>query len=255
MRALGEPEVWVGHETTWTALAGGDYADWLNQLQAWLPTLPPRDAADFRIISALFLGAPADSEVAAAARYLAALQGGQQPPISVKDLLDAKCWLAQWRLAQGREAGSDAVIRQLRQSTLPYTQCTALLELALAEHRRGDVRSAALRLDSISRGLGAGVGSGFYGMGNLVLARTFLRLGDPGRALAAARRRCYGLFCDGIVIPSQRLAEARAAVEVGDTLAAVRAFDEYLSLRSHADGAWRGEADSARAERAQLIKR
>jgi len=249
LRTLGEPVAAVGHEAAWTALAGGHYTDWLTQLHEWLGTLPPPEAAEYRILSALFFGAPADSGTIRAARTLEALPGPRQhQPATAAHWPDAKCWLAQWRLAEGNDTGGQAALRPRDD------ECTALLKLRQAEHDRGDVRAAALRLDSISLSLPAGTGGGFYEVSNLVLARTFLRLGDPARAFAAARRRCYGLFCDGMVFPSQRLAEARAAAAAGDTLAAVRAYDEYLFLRGHADGGWRAEADSARAERARLHK-
>ncbi len=55
--------------------------------------------------------------------------------------------------------------------------------------------------------------------------------------------------------PITVIPEARAAVALGDTAAGIRAYDWYLSLREHAEGPWRPEADSAKAELARLVAR
>ncbi len=110
--------------------------------------------------------------------------------------------------------------------------CAVLLDASLASDRNED-RALALieRLDSLARR-----GPVFWEVIplNLIIARLFERHGEYARALAAARRRpyWYGTFSGNAFLTAFLETEGRVAALVGDTAAAVDAYQLYLSLRS-----------------------
>ncbi|HKV71807.1 MAG TPA: BTAD domain-containing putative transcriptional regulator [Gemmatimonadales bacterium] len=255
LRALGEPLVNFGDEEARVAYAAGHYRDYLARRDEFLVTQKPMDAAVWRLEDALYRGAT-DSDIAAPLRFLENVRTGRthsRLPPTWNQVACAECWLAQWTLALGHEDGVAAAIRHLRAVPKPqrYADCVAVLQLRLSERHGGDVQGAVRSLDSVAR-LFPREQSELGTLDNLIVAQTLIDLGDGSRALQAARRRCYNVFCGGVLWPSQILTEARALVLIGDRTAARRAYDHYLLLRQHAEGPWRAELDSAIAERGRL---
>jgi serine/threonine-protein kinase len=89
--------------------------------------------------------------------------------------------------------------------------------------------------------------------GNLISAREHERQGDLPGALAAVRRRVYGLGHYSHYVTYLR-EEGRLAALTGDRAGAARAYRHYLVLRSDPDSALRPQQDSVRAELAALLR-
>jgi len=85
----------------------------------------------------------------------------------------------------------------------------------------------------------------------LTLARAYERLGEPPKALEAARRRGY-TFASGAFLSSFLREEGRLAAIVGDTAGAVKAYRHYLALRSDAEPAVKPEVARIHAELQKL---
>ena len=178
------------------------------------------------------------------------------------------CVVQQWRLAHGDSAATRAVIDRLRGVSLPrgsrtdsvsptgpHALCAMVLEAWLATiGKRSDAPLLRNRLDSLML-------TGpepFFEQGdsrtllpNLVLARLRESVGDSRGALSAVRRRVFAL---GPWFLSTYLhEEGRLAALAGDTTEAIRAYRQYLSLRSDPEPPLRPERDSVRAEVARLI--
>ena len=76
---------------------------------------------------------------------------------------------------------------------------------------------------------------------------------DYRGALAAVRRREMNLFPPYLwSLPAFLRQEGRLAAIVGDTAGALRAYDQYLTLRTDPDPPFRAQRDSVVAERAAL---
>jgi tetratricopeptide (TPR) repeat protein len=88
---------------------------------------------------------------------------------------------------------------------------------------------------------------GLEPVANLVAARLWHKRDEPGRALAAIRRRTVGLRPRSIFV-SQIRDEARYAALVGDREGAVRAYQHYLTLRADPELALQPQVDAVRAE-------
>jgi len=124
----------------------------------------------------------------------------------------------------------------------------------------GQPRPSLDRLDSLMR---QGP-RGFMGAANLAptafanytIARFREAQGDFPRALAAIRRREVDYFPAYMwSLPAFLRQEGRLAALAGDTAGALRAYDDYLTLRTAPDPPLRAQRDSVVAERASLVAR
>jgi hypothetical protein len=215
------------------------------------------------VFASLFLGIPEDSTVRDAVQRLEALASGTiepQPP--TEERAQAVVWTTLWHVAHGDLRGVDAARRYLTTVDRPwrFAGWVGLIDVVRAQAEGGDVRAAALRLDSIVRGLplprmGDPIAAEVQ---NLLLARMLAQIGDPQRALAAIRRRpTFSVFLCSTYwsAPEYLREEARLAATVGDAAGAIRAYQHYLALRENPDPPWRASWDSARAELAALVAR
>jgi hypothetical protein len=91
---------------------------------------------------------------------------------------------------------------------------------------------------------------------NYTIARLREAQGDLPRALAAIRRRDVDYFPAYMwSLPAFLRQEGRLAALAGDTAGALRAYDDYLTLRTAPDPPLRAQRDSVVAERASLVAR
>jgi serine/threonine-protein kinase len=264
-------------ERTW-ARERGRYRRWQSLRDAWLSTGDPWSALVERLSDALFFSEPDDSTVVAAAASLEedarraadSIRAGAFWGWRVRRAVDL-CRTTLWRLSHGQTAGARQVQRELMQTRVPdflgrgqpspvrAGVCAGLIGALLAEREGGDVRAAALRLDSIVR---PGPGSAerlTLQEGNLAVAALLARHGEPVRALAAVRRACPWESWrvnndDGLIVPCLRL-EGRLAALTGDRAGAVRVYERYLALREDPEPPWRAQRDSVVAELAALKPR
>jgi eukaryotic-like serine/threonine-protein kinase len=173
------------------------------------------------------------------------------------------CLEQQWRLARGDSATTRAAIGRLRSAdapggsisdsvppaAAPRALCAAVLEAWLATlGRRADAGLLLDRLDSlVTTGAGGSVGL----QDNLILARLREAAGDPRGALAAVRRRVYGLQPE--FLSTHLREEGRLAALTGDTAEAISAYRQYLALRSDPEPALKPGVERVREELAGLL--
>ena len=86
--------------------------------------------------------------------------------------------------------------------------------------------------------------------GNMVAARLHEARGELGAALAAMRRRSWGLVCPSYVVYHRE--EGRLAALTGDTTGAIRAYRRYLALRSDAEPRFQAKVQQVRSALAAL---
>ena len=133
---------------------------------------------------------------------------------------------------QGMRAATSAVL------------CAELLEAwAAVEEGQSAARWLVDRLDSLSLA-GPPVGE-VRPYGGIALARLYVRLGAPERALAAVRRRPYFRGWQAYLSTYLRT-EALLAEQLGDRSAAARAWRHYLTLRERPEATLAADAASAR---------
>ena len=208
---------------------------------------------------AIYIGLP-DEFTAHSVRLLRRV--ADQDPSSDSDREDvavARCWLGQWNLSRGDTTGVSATVRHLRDEVpVPtfFSGCAALLE-AWRLRVAGLPYAAALNsYDSLARRAPVyrqeGPTGEFWPILNLPLVRWLREAGDYERALAAARRGRPGapmaaMFSYGYDIVFLR-EQAPLHALVGDTAAALQAYEWYLAFREQANGPWLLQLDSVRAE-------
>ncbi len=214
---------------------------------------------------AIYIGLP-DDFTAHSVRLLRRV--AEQEPSSESDREDvasARCWLGQWKLSRGDTTGVSATVRHLREDVpVPnfFSGCAALLE-AWQPRVAGLPHAAAMQsYDSLARRAPVyrqqGPTGRFWPIVNLSLARWFREDGDYERALAAARRGRSGAPFPAVVgsagydIVFLR-EEAPLHALVGDTAAAIQAYEWYLAFREQANGPWLAQLDSVRAEYVALV--
>ena len=166
------------------------------------------------------------------------------------------CYHALWSVAHGDTAlmrPAIARMRNLVRNDDPrlYPRvgrlglCSVVLE-AMAESQVTGQRPALQRLEDLHR---RGTGWEYPNIAGLMLAGMLERRGDNPRALAAVRRRSYAwnpVFA--LVLPASLREEGRLAALVGDTSGAIRAYQQYLTLRDNPDpGAMATEVQQVRA--------
>jgi hypothetical protein len=144
---------------------------------------------------------------------------------------------------------------------IDFRVCELLLQ-ALVEGTPsgGQARPALERLDSLMqtgpRGFNGSANFAPTAYANFTIARLREAQGDLPRALAAIRRREVDYFPSYMwSLPAFLRQEGRLAALTGDNAGALRAYDEYLSLRTAPDAPLRAQRDSVVAERADLTRR
>jgi DNA-binding SARP family transcriptional activator len=231
-------------------------------------TPPPRTddlAANIMVLrEAIYIGLP-DDFTAHSVRLLR--QVADQEPSSESDREDvacARCWLSQWNLSRGDTTGISGTIRHLREDVpVPvfFSGCAALLE-AWQPRVAGLPHAAAMQsYDSLARRAPVyrqeGPTGEFWPIVNLSLARWFREDGDYERGLAAARRGRIGSPMAAIGSRGYDIVflreEAPLHALVGDTAAAIQAYEWYLAFREQANGPWLTQLDSVRAEYVALV--
>jgi hypothetical protein len=149
----------------------------------------------------------------------------------------------EYALATNRLALAERAARDLRTyhgpsldadstfSTRVTHQYGLILEAQIAARRRDP--AAAARLHELDSVLANPLDAWMPSLGNLVAAQLHEARGELGAALAAARRRSWGLVCPHYVVSHRE--EGRLAALTGDTAGAIRAYRRYLALRGDAE--------------------
>ncbi len=185
------------------------------------------------------------------------------------------CFGTLYNVAGGDKSGAAAAISRLRafaatnHPPLPDHEwqqvdlrvCPLLLKVLLEGPREPRVPWPALdQLDSLMHG----GPRGFLGLANFApvvfanftIARMREAQGDIPAALAAIRRREVDYFPSYLwSLPAFLRQEGRLAALAGDTSGAVRAYDQYLTLRADPDPPFKPQRDSVMAERAALRRK
>jgi DNA-binding SARP family transcriptional activator/TolB-like protein len=204
----------------------------------------------------------AATEAAGALRRFAAVRATARPQARALQLADA-CVLAQWRLHAADTTGIRQILGWLRAEPLQVAglgppiaaappACAELLEATLAVLlRRPDASQLVARVDSLA--FTAGVSGDAVTYAPLLIARLHQRLGDPGGALNAIRRR--GNFLEWPrYLATELREEGRYASLVGATQEARVAYGRYLTLRARPDSTLREQVEQVRAELAAAAR-
>jgi len=205
----------------------------------------------------------------AAGQYRLPAGGGAIPWPPTQD-----CFAALYRLAGGDTAGAAGALRRLRAfattdhppiahedwQLIDFRVCPLLLQVLLEGTPAGHVARPAMdQLDSLMRE----DPRGYMGIANVAptafanytVARLREAQGDIPAALAAIRRREVDYFPAYLwSLPAFLRQEGRLAALAGDTAGAMRAYDEYLTLRTDPDPPFVPQRDSVVAERAALAR-
>jgi DNA-binding SARP family transcriptional activator len=194
-----------------------------------------------RVLDALY--AEGDSAAAAgAARELALLTTGGLGAVAFTSdtRLADLCVLSQWRVSGGDTTGAGTAIDALRRAgatlrNLPPVSatpaaCAELLDGWLAVLMRGgDALTRIERLDSLA--LTSLTAADAIAYAPILVARLYERLGHPGRALQAIRKRSYMSGWPRYLATAWR-EEGRLAQLVGDYAGAQKAYERYLAFRT-----------------------
>lgn len=218
-------------------------------------TLSTADARkDFLILDAIY----ADGDPVLAKRLVGEVPRDYARPASDEEFLKVilQCVAAQFELAQGNtEPARRAVRAWLLKPMMPETLVTAytthyaarLLDTQLAAvDRRPDARARLEELDSLLQSAPTG-GDFIERIGNIEVARIWHQQGEPERALRSIRRRLEGLQTYS-ELPRYLRDEGRYAALVGDRDGAIRAYRQYLLLRTEAEPSLQYQVDTVRTE-------
>ena len=194
-----------------------------------------------RVLDALY--AEGDSAAAASAtRELGMLPSGglAAGAFTFDTRLADLCVLSQWRISRGDTTGMEVAIDALRRAgatirPLPPVSaapgaCAELLNGSLvALTRRGDALAHIEHLDSLA--LTSQTAGDAIAYAPILIARLYERLGHPGRALHAIRKRSY-MSGWPRYLAAAWLEEGRLAQLVGDDAGAREAYERYLAFRA-----------------------
>jgi hypothetical protein len=199
-------------------------------------------AQRLRVLDALY-GDGDSSAAVTAARELAAASGmdaeaSSGAVLTTSESRDANlCVLGQWFASRGDSAAARRAARVLHGrlgvavaavSASPAV-CADLIDASLAVRSRArDARAQLLRLDSLV--LAPQVVGDLSTYAPLAIARSYERLGDLPRALAAVRRRAYMMDWPRYLAVMLR-EEARLAERAGDLPGMRQAQERYQSYR------------------------
>jgi DNA-binding SARP family transcriptional activator/TolB-like protein len=183
------------------ALSSGDYGLALaisNDLATQQPALHPH--LRLRVLDALYDKGDATAALTAAMEleHRLAAPPGQTLADSAVRLADA-CVIGQWRLSLHDTAGAREAVSMLRAGGAPRfpvpvganpTTCAELIDVSVAvAEKETRARDRLAHLDSLM--LSGPTVNDAMRYANLVIARQYVALGDPKRALAALQRRSY----------------------------------------------------------------
>ena len=194
-----------------------------------------------RVLDALY--AEGDSAAAAgAAREMGRLTSGglAAGAFTFDTRLADLCVLSQWRISRGDTTGmavaidalrrAGATIRHLPPVSAAPGACAELLNGSLVVLTRpGDALTRIERLDSLA--LTSQTAGDAITYAPILIARLYERLGHPGRALQAIRKRSYMSGWPRYLAAAWR-EEGRLAQIVGDNVGAREAYERYLAFRS-----------------------
>jgi hypothetical protein len=208
------------------------------------------------ILGALY----ADGDSVSAERLVAVRPRRFANPTTLNiDAIREQYAFAQHDLAFDRLASVHGVVSAWRSSTTntdtvfssyAAAHFAVLLDAQLAvRESRPDALARLTELDSLL--LTAPRIVWFQEVGNLVAAELWHQRGDEAKALACARRRFMGLLPRPTYVASLR-EEGRYAALAGERDEAIRAYRQYLALRSDPEPAVRPKIDEVRAELAAL---
>ncbi len=170
------------------------------------------------------------------------------------------CVAALWQLATGRASTVAAMVDRLRtgaagpDSAAVYggdpRLCLAMLDAMTATSSAAtNAGTLVARLDSMLAAAPYVFGVDF---GNLVLARLYETRSEHAAALRVLRRRPYDWDTAPLYLTTYLRHEGRLAGLTGDTIRAVRAYEQYLALRDSADAVYRSQSDMVRRALAML---
>jgi hypothetical protein len=265
LRCADTPEITAMVER-WRALNRGRPRQALRFTE--LSEEPARLGLQRRISQALYWGGDTAAAREGATRLRALAAATPKGPPERRAQLADHCLLGQWDLAQRRTGGIERLLLRLRSATgagLEPQQASALRrETLLCTALLGAMRSSILgspdahdrveRLDSLARVFIFEICCSLALSGtNLVVARLWEEQQDPMRALAAVRRRAGGFGLAPLFESTFLREEGRLAAQVGDTAAAIRAYQRYLNLRRDPEPMAWAEAEQVRAELARLV--
>jgi tetratricopeptide (TPR) repeat protein len=225
------------------------------QARAYLASSPAPD----RHLNAVSVGLFGDGDSAAMAESATALARELGSPLSAIDetAVYNRYLVGQYALAQGRLADVRQAIADLRASPIRAESAWAasrtrdyalILEAQLAA-RRGLPDAARLLAELDSTLLTAPWGA--VVPGNLVAARLHEQRGELAAALAAVRRRIFGLEPFPETLTNLR-EEGRLAALTGDRVGAARAYRHYLAIRIDPEPVLRAQVAQIRADLAAL---
>jgi hypothetical protein len=247
-------QFWGWHDT-WLTFLGRPRWETSATPPGFSDALEPNLAV---IRAAVHVGVP-DSLALPSVRQLRRIAAQQASSVEDREEIGAAlCWLAQWDLFRGDTTGVAETIRHLREDTpVPgfFSACAGLLEAWRLRVVGLSSTEALLAYDSLVRQgpLTHGPTGSFEPTQNLLLSRWLREDGDYERALRAARRGRSSsplaavLVNDGFDVAYLR-EEAPLHALVGDTAAAIQAYERYLTFREEASGPWALQYDSVRAE-------
>lgn len=188
-----------------------------------------------------------------AARDLEEWLGGVLPEAADMEQIEAACALGQWHVATAQYDAGVASIDRLRAIggaarsflEVEVIHCAALLD-AWRAFTTG-VEATDARVVALDRLLTEGGREArLIRESGLLLARTYEAAGDPARAIRALDR---SHFARPDYYASTHLRErGRLATMIGDTAAAIDAYQRYLARRSAPEPALRADVERVRRE-------
>ncbi len=262
-RAAGQRDLW---ETSWVArelaINRGHLSDASETIDVRGAHNLPVDEL-FRVIEAVYWDGDSAAAAAAVRERVSsadsALSSAETPRYAQH--MDA-CLANLWRLAAGQTEGVAGAIQRLeseesaidRAVTTYVPLCAAVLKAQLAALLGSAEADASLAaLDSLGR-IAPPTNPYMRLATNMAAARLHEERGDLEAAYAAIRRRPYEPSSFGVAGLTRFLTEeARLATLIGDTTAAIRAYEHYLTLRANPDSALLPEVERIREELRRLV--
>jgi tetratricopeptide (TPR) repeat protein len=272
---VGLPDMWRAGATLRASVVSEEdrtYAIWWQLLLAWDGGRPTEARhlgeqlqhpdAPVHIVQAA-IAWDGDSAAGATAAGTLERHVGGPPPSNAEaqdQYVNELFTLAEYRLAQRDASVARRASALLRELPVPpdsawlgrNAQLAALLLDAQlgALDRRPEAPTLLARADSALTKNAEPVY--FIGLGNLIVAGLWEASGDPGRALAAVRRRIFNLAHPPFWTTTLRQ-EGRLADLAGDRPGAIEAYRRYLALRTNPEPAIAPQVEQVRAELARLV--
>lgn len=269
----------------------GDHARWVRHIglshqvndQAQMGWLDNIASEAYKVREVIYMDVPENAVVRRTVALMTRIVNGDSVPAPDSTVVGiSHCWLAQWRLAHGDTSGAGAAIAYLRlleardragrQDGLPnvhrWSICPAMLDALVARQTGKEQLAKARALDALlrpgpspRRGLLEGLAITAAHdqtrlLENLMAGRLLAAAGDTAAALAAVRRRPREITLidnlDNLIDYVRE--EGRFAAAMGETFAALQAYEHYMGLRPQrpAYEPWAREWDAVRAEMAAL---